>query len=124
VSAGPPETPEAPEAPQPLPVSSGCFVCGRDNPRGLALRFERHGALGVRATCVLDRDYIGFSSRAHGGVVASLLDEAMGWASVLAAGGFTYTAELEIRYRQPAPVGEPLEVRGRVVRHTRRITFV
>lgn len=108
---------------RPLPVSSGCFVCGRDNERGLRLRFERHGSLEVRATCVLGNDYIGFATRAHGGVVASLLDEAMGWASVLAAGAFTYTAELEIRYRQPAPVGVPLEVRGRVVRHTRRLTF-
>jgi uncharacterized protein (TIGR00369 family) len=116
-------SPDSTEPPRRLPVSSGCFVCGRDNERGLKLRFERHGTLEVRATCVLGGDYIGFANRAHGGVVASLLDEAMGWASVLAAGGFTYTAELEIRYRQPAPVGVPLEVRGRVVRHTRRLTF-
>jgi uncharacterized protein (TIGR00369 family) len=112
-----------PTATQPLPVSGGCFVCGRDNLRGLKLRFARCGEHEVRAPCVLDADYNGFSARAHGGVVASLLDEAMGWAAVLAAGAFTYTVELNLRYRLPVPIGEPLEVRGRVARHTRRITF-
>jgi uncharacterized protein (TIGR00369 family) len=108
---------------QPLPVSAGCFVCGRDNRRGLRLRFARHGEHEVRAPCVLDRDYNGFSSRAHGGVVASVLDEAMGWAAVLAAGVFTYTVELNLRYRLPVPIGEALEVRGWVVRHNRRLTL-
>jgi uncharacterized protein (TIGR00369 family) len=104
-------------------VSAGCFVCGRDNRRGLKLRFTRHGEHEVRAPCVLDHDYIGFTERAHGGVVAAVLDEALGWATVLAAGAFTYTVELALRYRLPVPTGEPLEVRGRVVRHTRRLTF-
>jgi uncharacterized protein (TIGR00369 family) len=112
-----------PEGPQALPVSAGCFVCGRDNRRGLHLRFSRHGEHEVRAPCLLEHDYNGFTARAHGGVVASVLDEAMGWATVLAAGAFTYTVELALRYRLPVPTGEPLEVRGRVVRHTRRLTF-
>jgi acyl-coenzyme A thioesterase PaaI-like protein len=109
------------KAVQPLPVSAGCFVCGRDNLRGLRLRFARHGEHEVRAPCVLERDFNGFSTRAHGGVVASVLDEAMGWAAVLAAGAFTYTVELNLRYRLPVPIGEPLEVRGRVARNNRRL---
>ena len=112
-----------PDEPLPLPVSAGCFVCGRDNRRGLRLRFSRHGELEVRAPCRLEHEYIGFTSRAHGGVVASVLDEAMGWATTLAAGCFTYTVLLNLRYRRPVPTGEPLEVRGRVIRHTRRLSF-
>lgn len=105
---------------QSLPVSETCFVCGRDNPYGLQLRFRQHE--GVVSTQVsLPEHTAGFEQRTHGGIVAGLLDEAMGWATVLASERFTYTAELNVRYRDRVPVGEPLSVTGRVDRATRRL---
>ena len=77
----------------------------------------------VAAEVSLDDDLNGFADRTHGGVVAALLDEAMGWATVLAAQRFTYTVELTVRYRHPVPTGKPLEVLGWVTRHTRRLSF-
>lgn len=110
------------ESPQGLPVSEQCFVCGRHNARGLQLRF-RHQEGEVRTQCVLDRSFNGFTDRAHGGIAATLLDEAMGWATVLAGERFTYTAELNLRYLQPVPVGVELEITAKTVRTTRRLLF-
>lgn len=108
--------------PQSLPASATCFVCGVDNPHGLRLRFRHQDGV-VTTRCTLPEHMAGFDHRTHGGVVAGLLDEAMGWATVLASGRFTYTAELTVRYRERVPVGEPLRVTGRVDRSTRRLLF-
>jgi uncharacterized protein (TIGR00369 family) len=105
-----------------LPTSHGCFVCGEDNRHGLRLRFRREGTL-VLADCTLCLHHAGFSDRAHGGVVAALLDEAMGWATILASGRFTYTVELQVRYQKPVPLGVPLRVEASIERHTRRLSF-
>ncbi|HVS14332.1 MAG TPA: PaaI family thioesterase [Thermoanaerobaculia bacterium] len=105
-----------------LPVSHQCFVCGRDNPHGLRLRFALEGQR-VSTRCRLHRDYNGFLDRAHGGVVAALLDETMGWATALIGRRFTYTVELAVRYRLPVPLEQGLEVAGWVVRHTPRLSF-
>jgi uncharacterized protein (TIGR00369 family) len=105
-----------------LPASHQCFVCGRDNPRGLRLRFLLEGET-VVTRCRLRRDYNGFLDRAHGGVVAALLDETMGWATALAGRRFTYTVELNVRYHLPVPLEQELEVSGRVARQTRRLSF-
>jgi acyl-coenzyme A thioesterase PaaI-like protein len=113
---------ELPARPAGLPVSHQCFVCGRDNPFGLRLRFEHRDGR-VSTTCRLDGHYNGFTDRAHGGVVAALLDEAMGWATALANRRFTYTVELAVRYRSPVPLGAALWVEGWVDRHTRRLSF-
>ncbi len=106
----------------PLPPSHSCFVCGRDNQHGLALRFDSIGNQ-VVTQCELGSQYAGFDRRTHGGIVAALLDEAMGWATVLATGRFTYTVELNVRYRAPVPTETPLAVAGWVERDARRLLF-
>lgn len=108
---------------QDLPYSDGCFVCGHENALGLKLRFQATEVGEVRTRCTLPDGYNGFLERAHGGIVSSILDEAMGWATTLRSQRFTYTIDLRIQFRQPVPIGKPLEVRARVVRHTRRISF-
>ena len=107
---------------QPLPYSDDCFVCGHANTLGLKLRFFLDGDW-VVTRCVLPSDYRGFLDRTHGGIVSALLDETMGWATVVCCGRFTYTAELKVRFRQPVDVERPLDIRARVTRHTRRLTF-
>lgn len=108
--------------PIPLPSSHGCFVCGVRNSHGLQLRFSFDGEW-VFVSLSLPAHMRGFLDRAHGGIVSSLLDEAMGWATVTHAGRFSYTGELTVRFHQPVPVESPLLLRGRVTRHTRRLDF-
>jgi hypothetical protein len=61
------------------------FGCGRANPHGMGLVFYREGPPD-RAICrfKLSRRYEGPPRHAHGGVIATLLDEAMGKANKLA----------------------------------------
>jgi acyl-coenzyme A thioesterase PaaI-like protein len=65
------------------------------------------------AQVVLPKEFQGYEKVAHGGIVASLLDEVMVHA-LWAKGIPNVTAELRIRFRAPVPVGEPLFVEGRV----------
>ncbi|MDA1061644.1 MAG: hotdog fold domain-containing protein [Chloroflexi bacterium] len=91
-----------------------CFGCGRHNPIGMHLAFERTGA-GVAATYTTRREDQGFPGTLHGGLLALLLDEAMGWA-MYADRIFAVTARMETRFRRPAALDETLTVHGRITR--------
>lgn len=62
----------------------------------------------------------------HGGVVASILDVAVGTAatSVVDAEEFPITASLNVDFILPASAGESLVAEGKVVRKGSRIVFV
>lgn len=87
-----------------------CFACGADNPAGLKLRFRREGEV-YATTFVAPPTLQGYHGIVHGGIVATLLDEIMA-RYVWELQGQAATARLNVSYRRPAPVGEPLEVRG------------
>lgn len=94
-----------------LPEFPGCFVCGRENPRGLHIPFEIEGR-GVRAVFTPDRTLAGYSDTIHGGIVSSLIDEAMVWAAYAATKRFGVTAELNVRFRKPLHAGCECVIEG------------
>jgi acyl-coenzyme A thioesterase PaaI-like protein len=97
-----------------------CFGCGRHNPIGMHLVFERDEATGgVVTTYIPRREDTGFPDTMHGGLVTLLLDEAMGWA-MYADHVFAVTAKIEARYRRPVGLNEPLLVRARIGRQRGR----
>ncbi|HEY8312771.1 MAG TPA: hotdog fold domain-containing protein [Candidatus Baltobacteraceae bacterium] len=97
-----------------MPVDDGrCFACGPENPIGLGLLFEPDGNEGVRARVTLRPEFQGWRGIAHGGIAMSLLDEAMAHAAG-AAGHRGMTASMNVRFRKPIPLGEPLDVKGGV----------
>jgi uncharacterized protein (TIGR00369 family) len=96
---------------QRLPNSANCYVCGGDNPRGLGVRFDVEGET-VTARFVPHQDHCGYNDRVHGGVMAALLDEAMGWAPSVQKRRFGVAAEISIRYLKPLPIGQAVTVRG------------
>ena len=92
-----------------------CFVCGMDNPEGMRLKFvldeERrtfvcHFRLGKR--------YTGPPGHCHGGVIASILDDAMGKVNKLHH-VVALTKEMTVEYLKPVPLHKPLHVEGREV---------
>ncbi len=103
----------------PLRDNHRCFVCGDENPIGLKLTFQREGGLAV-AEIVLADVYQGFFGLAHGGIAGAMLDEAM-WYALESVGFLGLTAELNVRYLQPVPVGESLRVEARVGEVGRRL---
>jgi uncharacterized protein (TIGR00369 family) len=57
----------------------------------------------------------GYTQVAHGGIVATLLDEVMGWASMYLLKKITMTKTLNLTFHKSVYVGEPLMVEGRVL---------
>ena len=97
-----------------------CFGCGRHNPIGLHLVFEKDGDTGGVSTWYTPRrEDTGFPDLMHGGLLALLLDEAMGWA-MYADHVFAVTAKMETRYRKPVGLEIPVLVRARIVRQRGR----
>lgn len=94
-----------------LPQTRGCLVCGRTNPHGLRLSLHVDPATSqVTTTFTPTSDYIGFENIIHGGLLATVLDEAMVWASIWSAKRACVAAELTIRYRASALPGDALTV--------------
>ncbi len=91
------------------------IVTGKANPLGLAADMTREGDVAVlRAT--LGPAFEGAPGRAHGGVMAALMDEAMGF--VLSINATTaYTGRLTVTYRAPTPLGVELELRAKLHSH-------
>jgi uncharacterized protein (TIGR00369 family) len=96
------------------PIDDGrCFACGMRNDHGLRLRFVPDGEHGVRGETALRAVFQGWQGVAHGGIVMTLLDEAMAHAAGR-AGYRGVTAGVRVRFRRPVPLETPLLLRGRV----------
>jgi acyl-coenzyme A thioesterase PaaI-like protein len=89
-----------------------CFGCGPLNEEGLQMTFLPQGEVSVTEFEVPDR-YQSWKGVVHGGMVALLLDEAVGWAA-WHKGHPGVTGKLEVRYRLPLRVGERIRLTGRV----------
>ena len=96
-----------------------CFGCGTLNSAGLRLEFRSYSG-GVWADLRLDRRFEGYAGIVHGGVLTTMLDEAMSWA-ISAGGEFAVTARLATSFKKPAVVGSTLRVDGRVIESRRRL---
>lgn len=103
-------------------IFSDSVVAGGANPMGLAAQLWRDGDVAcMRVT--LGTAFEGAPGRAHGGVVAALLDEVMGLMNVI-HGAMSFTAQLDVTYLAPTPVGEPIVARAWLARHDNRKRFV
>jgi uncharacterized protein (TIGR00369 family) len=92
-----------------------CFGCGPANAGGLHLEFLL--AEDGRVVCLptIPDSFEGPAGYLHGGIIATLLDEAMS-KSVRAQGLTAMTRQMEINYLRPVPSGAPIRVEGRLVR--------
>ncbi|MGH9488728.1 MAG: PaaI family thioesterase [Terriglobales bacterium] len=87
-----------------------CFGCGGGNPHGLQLQFALdHEQRQVRARLRVRREFQGSQRILHGGIIALLLDEAMGKLTRL-RGVRAVTAELEIAYLRPIATEEEISI--------------
>lgn len=97
-----------------------CFGCGGGNPRGMGLAFEQDDARQrIVGRFHLGDEYQGGSGFLHGGIIAVLLDEAMGKAARF-HGEQAVTAELRVEYKKPIRVNTDIVVEGFVRRRDGR----
>jgi acyl-coenzyme A thioesterase PaaI-like protein len=89
-----------------------CFVCGRDNPRGLKIKVSYFPEeLAAETQLALPREYQGWADVIHGGILSTLLDELMAHA-VWQFAGPGLTLSLEVRFHAPLKPDEAIRVRG------------
>ena len=108
---------------EPNPVNK-CFGCGGDNAGGMKLTFEQDNVnRRIVGRFVLGERYQGGAGFAHGGIIAMLLDEAMGkvcrFREVRAV-----TAELTVEYLKPVNVRSEIVVEGRETEQKGRNLFM
>jgi uncharacterized protein (TIGR00369 family) len=92
-----------------------CFGCGPANIGGLQLRFLKAADGTVVCPATVPATFEGHPGYLHGGIIATLLDEAMSKA-VRARGLTAMTGRLEIDFRRPVPSGVAIRLEGRVAR--------
>jgi len=102
-----------------LEVDDYCFACGKANPKGLKLDFRFEGDE-YACDFTLAQEYQGWTNIAHGGIVATILDEVM-VRNLWEQGIHAVTAEFTVRLKQPVPVMQPCQARSRVVSSRKRI---
>jgi uncharacterized protein (TIGR00369 family) len=107
---------------QSLKISRRCFGCGPDNAAGLQLAFEMRSDGRLETRFVPRAHHGGWEGVFHGGLMATLLDEAM-MAYLYRSGVNAATGELKVRFREPVRLGDELVVeaweeerRGRLIR--------
>jgi uncharacterized protein (TIGR00369 family) len=97
-------------------IKNQCFACGKGNPDGMHLKFtydQDRNCFVCRFR--LDKRFTGPPAHCHGGIIATILDEAMGKVNRL-RNVVALTSEMTVNYVRPVPLNKPLRVESREVR--------
>jgi len=101
-------------------ISKYCFVCGTDNDESLKTKFyelENDELLSISTPTPTHQSY---PDRVHGGIVSSVLDEAIGRAIMIPEpDAWGVTVELNVKYKKPVPLDKPIRTIARITRNTR-----
>ena len=102
-----------------------CFACGRDNPDGLRLAFEYPEPGRCRAEFIPPIKFQGWQGMLHGGIISTVLDEALahavGGAERGGGGSGAVTAELTVRFVKPVRIGQKVLLSGTVLTDKGRV---
>lgn len=99
-------------------LNPACFVCGQENAMGLRLVFQTENRR-ASAAWTPRAGWESYQGIIHGGVISSVLDEAMSKA-ILSGGDEAFTADLRIRFRKKVCVEDVIQVHGWVVSVAKR----
>jgi beta-phosphoglucomutase len=97
-----------------------CFACSQENPIGLKLR-PVHDGEKVTAEFTAGKFHQGWNDVVHGGILYTLLDEVTAYAMLCHGIEFGVTAKSEIRFKQVAPINEPIQASAWVTKLTKRL---
>lgn len=111
-----PEGPQVPSNFTALPNDGNhdCFGCSPVNPHGLRMKFfSGNGALFSWLT--VPGHLCGWDNLVHGGVLAAILDETMGWTAIHFLKKFALTNSMTVEFLKHVRIGEQIRVEGRVL---------
>ena len=96
-----------------------CFACGTLNDHGLQLELHVDGERCWTDLAIPGR-FQGWDEIAHGGIVATILDEVMAW-SLVDQDNWGLTARMTVDFKRPVPLGRPIHAEGWVTDVRRRL---
>jgi uncharacterized protein (TIGR00369 family) len=104
-----------------LPNGDGhdCFGCSQRNAYGLRMKFftdERS----LFSWVTVPGHLCGWDNLVHGGVLAAILDETMGWTAIHFLKKFALTQAMTVEFHKPVPIDEEIRVEGKVLEVTRK----
>jgi HAD superfamily hydrolase (TIGR01509 family) len=97
-----------------------CFACSQRNPIGLKLKPVQDGHK-VTAEFTAGKYHQGWDNMIHGGILYTLLDEVTAYAMLCHGIELGVTAKSEIRFKQVAPINEPIRASAWVTKRARRL---
>ena len=99
-----------------LPVSRNhqCFGCSPINAAGLKMTFATDGE-SVVSPLKVPGHLCGWDNLVHGGVIATILDEIMSWASIHLLKKIILTKSVSIDFIKPVFINKMLTAKGRVI---------
>jgi uncharacterized protein (TIGR00369 family) len=99
-----------------------CFVCGLSNSFGLKARFYELEDGQLMAIFDPANEHQGYPGRLHGGIAATILDETIGRAIMLAHSGNIWgvTVDFSMKLRKPVPIDGEIRVLARIVSEGKR----
>ncbi|MCK5808025.1 PaaI family thioesterase [bacterium] len=97
-----------------LSDNNRCFGCGKLNPIGLQMSFSYDPDKGTSfANLTLPLHFQGWEGVAHGGIVTTILDEALAHAA-FSRNIPCVTGELTVRFKKPVPLEKKLSIYGEI----------
>ncbi|MCX8043964.1 MAG: PaaI family thioesterase [Desulfobacterota bacterium] len=100
-----------------------CFACGQNNPYGLHLQFSCADDTGKVSTIfVPNKTYQGWKDIVHGGIILTVLDEAMAKAAG-ERGYHVLTGQIQAKFKAPARVQQKLVCEAEIVDVKRSIIY-
>ena len=99
-----------------------CFGCSPDNPLGLRMSFAEDGDY-IVSVWEPSGTFQGWINTLHGGIQATLIDEAAGWVVFKKLRG--YTSKMDIRYIKPVSTVEgPVTLKERLINQKLMMAFI
>lgn len=100
-----------------------CYVCGKNNPEGLRLTFQKPRKNHLTSEVTFRKEHQGYKNIVHGGMVAAVLDDIMvnlAWLEGLP----TVTGELTVRLKKAVPTGHRVLLEGVLEKEEGRMLFM
>jgi uncharacterized protein (TIGR00369 family) len=109
--------------PIPRPAQNRCFGCGLANQNGMHLEFYAASDGSVVAQPTVAECFESGMGFLHGGIIATLLDEAMSKA-MHANNVLAMTRHIEVDYLRPVPSLKPIRIEARRTHHEGKKQYV
>lgn len=101
---------------KPLPTSAShnCFACSPKNAAGLKMQFFTDEE-SVFSRVTIPAHLCGWNNVSHGGVISTILDETMGWATMYLLKCISLTQTLSVVFKKPVRIGGLMEVESKIL---------